>query len=233
VAAYGGLRGRARVLLGVGALAAAAAVVLTLSRAAWVTLLLGAVVVVLVAGRSRRVALPLVVAGAAAMALHPGVRARLRLLGTAEASDDRRNIWRVCRAVVHDFPLTGVGWGNLPRRSIPYSDRLAPWNTLRAWCHDSFLTAWAEGGPLLFAAVAAFWVLLLRAFWRWRSGDALARAASAGALAALLAMAANSLFHDIFYSSEAVFGLGFALAIAAALARGGGDRALSTGRVTP
>jgi len=224
VALHGGLRSRwLRLLLGGSALAAAAAVVLTLSRAAWVTLALAGFVMAMSGARARRRwALLLVLVGCLAMLLHPGVRVRLAHLVTPDATGDRARIWGVCRAVVADRPLTGVGFGNLPRRSVPYWERLAPDYPLRAWCHDSFFSAWAEGGPLLFAALVAFWVLLARAFLRWRrDGDELGRAAALGALAALAAMAANSLAHDILYSSEAMYALGFALAVAAALARPG------------
>jgi len=221
VALHGGLRPRLRALLGVASLAAAAAVVLTLSRAAWVTLALaGAIVAVGGSRRLARVALPLVAVGVLAMGLNPGVRTRLAHLASPDAAGDRKTIWRVCRAVVADHPLTGVGWGNLPRRSVPYWERIAPDYPLRAWCHDSFFSAWAEGGPLLFGALLAFWALHFLAFLRWRrASDGLGRAASLGALAALAGMLANSLAHDILYSSEAMFALGFALAVGAALAR--------------
>ena len=245
VALHGGLRSRwLRLLLGGSALAAAAAVVLTLSRAAWVTLALAGFVMAMSGARARRRwALLLVLVGCLAMLLHPGVRVRLAHLVTPDATGDRARIWGVCRAVVADRPLTGVGFGNLPRRSVPYWERLAPDYPLRAWCHDSFFSAWAEGGPLLFAALVAFWVLLARAFLRWRrDGDELGRAAALGALAALAAMAANSLAHDIVYSSEAMYALGFALAVAAALARRSGpvtlaprsgERAGERGSATP
>jgi len=245
VALHGGLRSRwLRLLLGGSALAAAAAVVLTLSRAAWVTLALAGFVMAMSGARARRRwALLLVLVGCLAMLLHPGVRVRLAHLVTPDATGDRARIWGVCRAVVADRPLTGVGFGNLPRRSVPYWERLAPDYPLRAWCHDSFFSAWAEGGPLLFAALVAFWVLLARAFLRWRrDGDELGRAAALGALAALAAMAANSLAHDILYSSEAMYALGFALAVAAALARRSGpvtlaprsgERAGERGSATP
>ena len=221
VALHGEVRPRLRALLGVAALAAAAAVVLTLSRAAWVTLALaGAIVAVGGSRRLRRIALPLVAVGCLAMGLNAGVRTRLAHLASPDATGDRQTIWRVCRAVVADHPLTGVGWGNFPRRSLPYWERLAPDYPLRAWCHDSFFSAWAEGGPLLFGALLAFWALLFVAFLRWRRrSDGLGRAASIGALAALAGMLANSLAHDILYSSEAMFALGFALAVGAALAR--------------
>ena len=221
VAVYGHVSARLRVLLAIAAAAGAAAVVFTLSRAAWVSLIAAGLLLAIVGGRARRWSIAGVVLASFAMLLHPGVQARLRYLVTVRsANDDRKAIWTVCRAVIADHPITGVGWGNLPRRSLAYYDRLAPWSEMRAWCHDSFLSAWAEGGPLLFAALVAFWLLLLRAFWgKARAGDATGRAASAGAVAALTAMLMNSLVHDILYSSEAMYGLGFALGIAAVLGR--------------
>ena len=224
LAARGGMGSRLRLLLGGASLAAAAAIVLTLSRMAWASLVMAALLLAVFAApaRLRRWAVALAVAGSVAMTLHPGVRVRLENLAQPGINHDREDIWKICRAVVEQYPLTGVGFGNLPRRTAAYYDRLS-YPLPRAWCHNSLFTARAEGGPLLFAALVAFWALLLRGFWRWRrSGrDDLAQAASTGALAALLAMLANSLAHDILYSSEAMYGLGFALAVAAALARGG------------
>ncbi len=221
VALQGKTTPRLRALLGLASLAAAAAVVLSLSRLAWGSLVLAALVLAVLGARVRRWAVVFVLAASMAMLLHPGVRVRLAALQAPGINDDRKAIWNVCRAMVADRPLTGVGWGNLPQRSLPYYERISPWYPLRAWCHNSFFTAWAEGGPLLFIALVGYWALLLRGFWRWRraGGDHLARAAATGALAALVAMLANSLAHDILYSSEAVYGLGFALAVAAALAR--------------
>ncbi|HTP29183.1 MAG TPA: O-antigen ligase family protein [Anaeromyxobacteraceae bacterium] len=235
VAVHGKVGPRLRGLLGLSALAAAAAVVLTLSRLAWGALLLSAFLVAAFGSRTRRWAIPLVLAGGVAMALHPGVRVRLAHLAAPGINDDRRAIWSVCASMVKEHPLTGVGWGNLPRRSAALYDALVatyPAPLPRAWCHDSFFSAWAEGGPLLCGALVLFWVLLFRGFWRWsRSApDELARAAATGGLAALAAMFANSLGHDILYSSEAMYGLGFALAVAAALARGGEGAALAVGK---
>ncbi len=216
---------RLRVLLGAASLAAATAVVLTLSRMAWASLVLAGLVIALLGtpARVRRWAVALVAAGTLAMALHPGVRTRVANLAQPGINHDREDIWGICRAVVEEHPLTGVGFGNLPRRTAAYYDRI-PYPLPRAWCHDSFLSAWAEGGPLLFAALAAFWVLLLRAFWRLRrsGADEVSRAAATGALAGLLALFASSLVHDVLYSSEAMYGLGFATAVAMALARSAG-----------
>ncbi len=212
---------RTRIVLAVGAVAAAVAVVFTLSRAAWVALVAGALVIVVRSrGRLRAWGLAAIAVATLAMLLHPGVQARLRHLTVRGDNADRVEIWNVCRAIIADHPLTGVGWGNLPRRAVPYYDRIQHLGEMRAWCHDSFLSAWAEGGPLLFAAVVGYWLLLLRAFWRGgRSVDPIERAAAAGGLAAVAAMLLNALAHDVFYSSEAVYGLGFAAAVAAVLGR--------------
>jgi O-antigen ligase len=218
-----GLGARRRALLGAAALAAAVAVVLTLSRSSWAGLVVAGLLLALSGGAPRRWAVPLVLMGALAMALHPGVRTRLAHLADPTINDDRKALWSVCRAVVADHPLGGVGFGNLPRRSRTYYERLAipanyPW---RGWCHDSFFTARAEGGPLLLAALTAFFVLLARGFLRWRRAatERTARLAATAALAALAATLVNALFHDVLYSSEAMYGLGFALGVAAALAR--------------
>jgi len=226
LALQGRVRTGLRLLLFFTTFAASAAVVLTLSRAAWVTLLFAALVIMVFGRRTRRFAIPFTLLAALAMALHPGVRVRIAWLVENKGFDinhDREEIWTVCRAVVHDYPLTGVGFGNLPVRSIPYYNRLEPQGKLRAWCHDSFLSAWAEGGPLLCAALAAYWALLVRAFWRpaWSSEDALSRSAAVGGLAAVLAMAATSFVHDTLYASEAAYGIGFAVAIATVLVRSG------------
>jgi O-antigen ligase len=221
LAAYGPLSRRARLFLAATALAAALAVALTTSRLAWVALAGGGLLLGLLGGRRIvRWVLPLapIVLVAAALIL-PGARERMLSAAAWNDDGDRMAIWKVCAAVVHDHPFTGVGWGNLPQRSEPYYARIAAWFPLHAWCHNSFFSALAEGGPLLLVATALYWLLLARVLWRqWRVGDGLARAAAAGGIAGLAAMLANSLGHDIFYSSEATYGLGFALGLAVALA---------------
>ncbi len=230
LAFQGGLPRRRRLLLGLAAAAAAAAVGLTMSRAAWVALAAGAGVLALAAGRRRaRLALPAAAAVALALVLlNPSLRERLSHAADPRENADRATIWKVCAAMVRDHPVAGVGFGNLPRRSLPYYERLAPDYPLRAWCHDAFFSAWAEGGPILLGGLLVYWGGLFLAFARWRRRappgpeGALARAAAAGALAGLAAMLLNSLAHDIFYASESMYGLGFALGIAAGLARGEG-----------
>ncbi|HYG69243.1 MAG TPA: O-antigen ligase family protein [Anaeromyxobacteraceae bacterium] len=222
LALFAPLPRRTRILFGVAAVIVSSSVVLTGSRSAWAGLALGGFVLALLSGpRVRRVAIPAAIAAALlAVLLSPGLRTRISRLDEPEATGDREIIWRVCSAMIADRPLTGVGYGALAQRSYPYYERLAPEFPMRAWCHQSFVTAWGEGGPLLAVALAAWFALLARAFLRLhRTGDGLARAASAGALAALASLFVNALVHDVFWSTEPMFAHGFLLAVAVALAR--------------
>lgn len=217
-----------RFLLGVSSLASGAAVVLTQSRSAWAGLAVGGVIVAAWSNRrTARIAVPVAIAAALAVAAaSPGLRARLSTAMTPAANSDRATIWRVCGAMIEDRPLTGFGWGALPARSVPYYERIAPDYPLRAWCHDVFLTAWAEGGPLLLLAVLAWIALLARFFLRaLRAGDDLARAASAGGLATLAALVVNGLVHDMLSVSEPLYAMMFAFAVAATLSDPSSDAA--------
>lgn len=216
------LRRGLRVFLGFAGVAAAAAVVLTTSRSAWAGLAAAALTLAFLAGRRiARVAVPIAVACSIAAALaSPVLRNRLANAFDADANQDRATIWRVCGAVIRDHPLTGVGFGALPARSYEYYERLAPDWILRAWCHDTFVTAWAEGGPLLTLAFVAWWALLARAFLRFRrTGDAIGRAAAVGVLAALAALFVNALVHDLFWASEPVYAIGLLLGAGVVIAR--------------
>lgn len=211
---------RWRLAVGGAAAVAALATALTVSRAAWGSLV--AVVLallLLVPGRVRRRAIPAVAVALVALTLlHPGLR--IRLTGTlgADVNHNRLLFARVCSEMWRDHPL-GVGPGNFTEPANPYFDALFPGYPTRTGCHLTPLSLLVEGGPLLLGAwiVAAF--LLVRAILRWRKrGDDTARAAAAGAFAALAGFAANGLFHDVHRESHAMWPIGFALAIAAALA---------------
>ena len=236
VALHGGLPRRLRLALAAAAAAATCAVALTFSRGAWVALAACAVLVVLLGGRvfARRtlpatVALFLVVAAA-----QPGLRNRLLHALAPRENADRMEIWSVCAQVRKDHPLTGTGWGNLHARINEYYDRISP-GGVRAGCHNVMYSVLVDGGPLLLAAAAAYWLLLARAFWRLRrdAADALARAAATGGLAATLGLFLNGLWHDVFYSSEPMYGFGFALAVAVVLAGGARQGARHSGPAVP
>jgi O-antigen ligase len=217
------LRRRLRVLFAVSAVAASAAVVLGGSRAAWGALSVGAFALALLAGkRVARVAIPAVVVfSLVAGAASPALRARLvRLASPGDANGDREMTWRVCKELVREHPLTGVGFNALGPRIDAYFERFAPGGLTRDRCHDVFYSAWAEGGPLFALAVAAWWALLFRGFLRARRRtDALGAAATAGALAGLTALFTMSLVHDLIWASEAAFAIGGLVGAGAVLAR--------------
>ncbi len=237
LAALAPLRGRTRLLLWLCAGAACWAVALTTSRSAWAGLAVAAALIAASAGRAARLALPLAVAlSLAAGASVPALRGRLERALSGDTNADRAAIWEVCGAVIRDHPATGVGFSALPDVGRPYFARMPPEYPIHAWCHDTFLSAWAEGGPLLAGALIAWFGLLARAFLRWRRrGDPLSRAAATGALAALAATALNALVHDLLWVTEPVYALGFLLGAAAVLARprpvprGGGEPAGAAG----
>jgi O-antigen ligase len=223
LALFGGLRRPQRALLGAAAVLATCAVALTFSRVAWAALAAGALVLVILGGkRSPMRTAPVVVALFVAATLGvPDLRTRLLHALSPDANADRQMIWGVCAAVVRDHPVLGVGWGNLHTRVHAYYDRLAPGAGVQAGCHDVFFTLYAEGGALLLSAGVAYWALVLWGFWRRQrtAADSLARAAAAGAFAGAFALLLNGVFHDVMYSSEPMYGLGFALGVAAALTR--------------
>jgi hypothetical protein len=211
---------RWRVAVGAAAAMATLATALTVSRAAWGSLVVVVVVLLALApGRVRRRAIPALVAALVAVTLlHPGLRIRLSgALGT-DVNHNRLLFGRVCTEMWRDHPL-GVGVGNFTAPANGYFEALFPGYPTRTGCHLTPLSLLVEGGPLLLGAalVAAF--LLVRAILRWRArGDETVRAAAVGALAALAGFAANGLFHDVHRESHAMWPLGFALGVAALLA---------------
>lgn len=223
LAALAPLARRTRGFLAFAAVASAAAVLLSGARSAWAGLALAAAAVVALAmkPRVRRVAL----AGSAAAALAatpllPVAWGWLEETRSASGGNGRATIWLVCADVIRDHPLTGVGYGALPRWSAPYWQQRDPSFGVQAWCHDALLTSVAEGGPLLGGALVAWFALLAMALLRWRrAGDALGRAGAAGGLAVLVALAVNSAVHDVFWTSEPALAFGCAIGVAAVLAR--------------
>lgn len=206
-----------RALLAVAGALGTGAILLTLARTPWGSLAAIAAVLVLVGGWRRGGPVVAAAAIAAVLALAvPGVRARLEQTD----ANGRATIWRVCADVVRDHPLTGVGLGNFPAIADPYFARHDPTFPVRTACHDAALTALVEGGPLLLAALLAYWILLARAFLRARrQRDPLGRAAAAASLVALAGAATNTLFHDPFHVTHAGLAMGFAIGAGWALAR--------------
>lgn len=221
LAFHGGLSKKWRRAAFLGTALVGAAVFLTFTRTAWYGLALAALVLAAFGGRKIFVTtiVTLALTSTALFAFQPGFRNRVLSTVSGERNQDRIGIWQTCAAVAQDHPL-GIGFGNMPIVGAPYFDRVAPKTVVRAWCHNTFFTAYVEGGiPYLLAALL-LWFWLGFAFLRLaRRTDQLGRAACAGGLAALVAMGVNAMAHDVFYASETMYGMGLALALAVILAR--------------
>jgi O-antigen ligase len=187
-------------LVGLGALA------LTFDRAAYLGVLVAALVILL---RTRRRALSLALAVLAALAaLHPGVRGRFATAFSAASNADRLFIWSRALEIIRDHPVYGIGFANYPRVCGDYYDRVDPRFFMRTWAHNLELSTLAEMGPL--GLLALLWLLLaaLRMVLRSASPFAL------GALAALAAWFTMAQVHDVLYDTKVMYALWFALAVA-------------------
>lgn len=224
IAVHGALSPRWRRIALVAAAAIGAAVFLTFTRTAWFGLALAALILAAFGGWRRlwRAGAVLAVVGALLLAVQPGFRNRVLSTLSGQRNQDRVGIWQTCAAVARDHAGVGIGYGNMPTVGQPYFDRISPRTQprFRAWCHNTFFTAWVEGGVVYLAAAVLLWLWLGLAFVRRaRGADALGRAACAGGLAALGALGVNALAHDVFYASETMYALGFAMALAVVMTR--------------
>jgi O-antigen ligase len=215
---------RRRIALGVSAALVALALASTVSRAAWGSLVVIALVLASLAGaaRLRRVAVPAFAAAVLAVTLlHPGLRIRLGNTLERDVNHNRLLFVDVCTAMWRDHPL-GFGWGTFERAADPYFEAVFPGYPIRTGCHMVPLTLLVEGGALLVAAWVAAGAILVWTLVRWwRAADATGRAAAGGALAAVAGFTVNGLFHDVHLESHALWPLAFALALAATIARDG------------
>ena len=195
----------AAIVVGVACGAGLLAVALTFDRAAYLGLLVAAIVVLV---RTRHRVLPLVFAGCAALAmLHPAVRARFRSAFSAAANPDRLFIWSRAREIIRDHPLHGIGFANYPRVCGPYYDRVDPRFAMRTWAHNLELSTLAETGPL--GLLALLWLLFAAARMLLRSASPVA----VGALAALAAWLTMAQVHDVLYDTKVMYALWFSLAL--------------------
>lgn len=154
------LSSRPRIDRGLALLAApvvAAALMLSLSRGAWLGAIVSAVVLAWLAPRLRRPLAALVGLGLAAMALTlavggPGsaiISARLHSIvdSSASTSDQRPAIWEFALRLLGDHPFLGAGAGSLPTASLDaHTSAVALVQPQHA--HNVFLAALSEGGLL-------------------------------------------------------------------------------------
>lgn len=188
--------GRKRWLWAAGALAVAAAIVLTFTRASLIATVAGLVVTLLIAAPRRTITVVgagLVLAVLASLAV-PQVRTRF-----TEGESDRKALWYSGWLVFKDHPLFGVGYGNytdVQRANPKYIN--TKFGEPTSTPHNGFIGIAAEGGALQAGAVlvlaGAIVVFGVRAGRAVRSGrDAATGGAAGGASGFLVQNMTNTL----------------------------------------
>lgn len=138
--------------------------IMTLERSIWIATAAATVVALLISGRTRRFALPLVAAVAALAALTifavPGLRASVsQRLSTSESIYDRENVARTAENMIKARPLFGFGWDQYQNSYLPYVQQSPniPLTGTQIDPHAAYLTYGAElglvGGGLWLLAV--------------------------------------------------------------------------------
>ena len=180
------------------------ALVLTLTRGAWVALLVAVLVLALLRNRVLLLAIPVVLAGA--YMLSPvGVKERVATLasGEDETTVDRLYLWRSGLQMIEDHPVFGVGLSMVGLEyTAKYRDPRAP-KARGFHLHNNVLQVAAERGvPALAAWLWFFGAVLARVIADIRSSSGRPRPTIVGTLLALCAFQAFGLFEHNFGDSE-------------------------------
>ncbi len=180
------------VLAGVGA---------TMSRAAWVAVVVGAAVMAVRWGRKGVAMLLLVcVLVAGVGSLQPRWVGRWYSIFDLHDNLDRVTLWWTALRIFASSPLVGRGPGSFPQLQAAFMPDLAPARVPISSTPHSVLFGLAADTGLL--GLAAFSWLLARAFgmaWTvWRYGDIF----SVGLVASVVAIMVNDLFGQGFYAME-------------------------------
>jgi O-antigen ligase len=149
------------------------AVVFSTARGVWIGGACGGLLLGVLEGGRKGIALLAsgAVVAALAVAVSPGLReqaAPLFTLGGANAG--RTAIYRANLEIIHDHPLLGLGYGRYKAASTPYYDRF-PEADRRSHAHSNILQVAAEAGLVGLAAFCLLFAVMLR-----RGFDAIAAA---------------------------------------------------------
>jgi O-antigen ligase len=118
-------------------------------------------------------------------------------------------LWGTAYLIIQDNPLLGIGRDRYKEVSVEYATKLPDSLRDEAYVsralgrfspHQDFLNVWVSFGAVAFFFYCGVFVLVASAFvraYRLHAGDPLLQAVSAGALAALVAYAVNSSFHNL------------------------------------
>ena len=178
-----------------------AALVLSLTRNAWLGTI--AAVSVLFAVRNWRLLLAVPVAALVLVLISPGaVMSRIQSIGdtTDPATRDRLAMLRMGVRMVQDHPVTGVGPEMVERVYAEYRDPMAV-NATNPHLHNNPVQIAAERGLPALAAWLWFVIVAARDLWRQlRTGPA--KALAAAGLAAVISMLVAGQFEYNFGDSE-------------------------------
>lgn len=132
----------------------------TFSRAGWLTLLLGLVILAVSSIKNRRMhwsILGLGGVGVVVLALIPSIRLRFETLFTGiSALGQREHLIKGGWAMFIENPLTGVGLGNFQWAIEQPYHYLVPWSDAVTRSHTSLITAGAEMGILGIVSMLVF-----------------------------------------------------------------------------
>ena len=202
------------------------ALALTLTRSAWIGMLLGAIFLLYLRDRRLLVLVPTIVLGLYLVA-PANVERRVRSVARPGASGrDRVHMAEAGLRMISAHPLLGVGPGLVDSVYPVYVAPEAPRFT-NPHLHNNFIQIAAERGlPCL---LAWMWLMWAGGWAAWRSyGSAEGRrerALSAGALGAILAVVTAGMLEYTFGDSEVQMLLLFCLAVPFILARDPVERA--------
>ncbi|NMA70571.1 MAG: O-antigen ligase family protein [Firmicutes bacterium] len=192
------LKGRLRWLAMPYGVLVAVAMLTTLSRAAWVGGLVGAVILAFRRPRQGLVLLLVaLLAGGALLGSRPAWQARFLSIFNVQRNMDRLEMWDASVRIFADHPILGIGPTSFPSIAPEYIER-QDWR-LHATPHNFVLTVAAEMGLAGLLALAWLGARVTRALavlgrqrdpLRWGLG------------AALLALVVNDLFGQGFFTSQ-------------------------------
>ena len=146
-------RGRARIAAGMVAVLCFSGTLLTLERSVWIGVAVGTIVTLIAFARFRRLALPVIVAGGAAvllaLVLIPGLSAKVQARASEQGPVwDRENLTVAALNMISARPLLGFGWSRFQQESAPYFQQSPnyPLTATAAGVHNYFLTYAVELG---------------------------------------------------------------------------------------
>jgi len=216
-AAAAALAAAGRLLGFAAAVVIAVAIVFSTARGAWLALVAVAVVLALLAHRTRIVVMlgALVTAAVLTVAVTPALRAEAAKMFTRGGVNvGRMGIYAANLDIIHARPVFGLGFGRYQAAAGPYFD-LHPEADRRSHAHNNFLQIAAEAGLAGLAAFGLVYAVALRRGLEAVRGarEPLRWATAAGALAGVVGFLIGGLTQYTFGDAEVAIAMWTALAL--------------------